>query len=236
MGTITINRQWRLSDNQYFQEETDKTQIVLHHTVGGSARSTFEYWQSNPDRIATAYIVERDGTIYEVFDPLYWAHHLGLKMPKNVTYNKRTIGIELASEGSLRSGTELNMRSPIAFDPNYLYAFDIDVPPFSHAKKLYHLYNDDVNGHKFFNAGIEWRDYMFFDAYDEPQVVATIALVNHLCEQFSIPKELIPNADKLEFDVSTLEHSGIITHANCRADKTDLSPAWDWQRLENGLV
>ena len=236
MPTISINRQWRLDSNQYFKEETNKTQIVLHHTVGGSALSTFKYWQSNPDRIATSYLVERDGTIYEVFDPLYWAFHLGLKLPKNILYNQRSIGIELASEGSLRTGNELNKKSnSTRFDINYLYAFDIDNPPFTYAKKLYHLYNDDVNGHKFFNAGTEWRDYMFFDSYDEPQIVATIALVKHLCEQFSIPKQLIPNEDKLEFDLATLDHSGIITHANCRTDKTDLNPAFDWQRLQDVL-
>jgi N-acetyl-anhydromuramyl-L-alanine amidase AmpD len=236
MGTITINRQLRLTDDQYFKEHTDKTNICLHHTVGGSAKSTFDYWQSNPDRIATPYIVERDGTIYEVFDPSYWAHHLGLKMPKNIVYNQRTIGIELASEGALRSGHELNTRlGQEKFDTAYLYAFDIDTPPFAHAKRLYHIFND---GDKFFDCGINFRDYGFFDLYDEPQTVATIALVNHLCEQFNIPKQLVPFTDKLAFDTSILTNnwSGVYTHVNVRADKSDLSPAWDWDRLQTSFV
>ena len=235
MGTITINRQLRLTDDQYFKEHTDKTNICLHHTVGGSAKSTFDYWQSNPDRIATAYIVERDGTIYEVFDPSYWAHHLGLKMAKNILYNQRTIGIELASEGALRTGHELNLQTnDDKFDENYLYAFDIDVKPFKNAKKLYHRFNDTS---KFYDSGIEFRGYMFFDVYDEPQTIATIALVNHLCEQFNIPKQLIPNADKFEFDTSILTNDwkGIYTHVNVRQDKSDLSTAWTWDRLQKSF-
>lgn len=234
MPTLTISRQWRLIDDQYFKDETNKTQIVLHHTVGGTARSTFEYWQGNPDRIATSYIIDRDGTIYEVFDPLYWAFHLGLKLPKNIIYNQCSIGIELASEGPLRSGKELNSQlTNGAFNVDYLYAFDIDVKPFKNAVKLYHLYNDQ---NKFFNCTVNFRGYGFFDLYDEPQIVSTIKLVKHLCEQFSIPRILIPNKDKLEFDLRTLDHKGIITHANCRKDKTDLSPAWDWDRFEKELT
>ena len=237
MGTITLNRQWRLTDNQYFKEHTDKINICLHHTVGGSARSTFNWWQSNPDRIATSYIIGRDGTIYEVFDPSYWAYHLGLKMAKNVLYNERTIGIELASEGALRSGKELNdinNSSRRSFDEEWLYAFDIYEPPFKNAKKLVPL----IDMSKYYQHIVDWRGFMFFDVYDEPQVIATIALVNHLCEQFNIPKQLIPNENKLAFDTAILTDnwSGIFTHANVRTDKTDLSPAWDWTRLNDGLI
>lgn len=235
MGNLTINRQLRLADNQYFKEETVKTNICLHHTVGGSAKSTFNYWQSNPDRVATSYLIERDGTIYEVFDPLYWAHHLGLKLPKNIIYNKRTIGIELASEGALRSGNELNILSKSKnFDDQYLYAFDIDIPPFNRAKKLYQLWDDKD---KYFECGLQFRGYSFFDKYEEAQINSTIKLIKHLCEQFSIPKKLIPNEDKFEFDVSILykDWCGIFTHANVRVDKSDLCPDWDWNRLLNEL-
>ena len=240
MGTPTINRTLRLTDEQYYKVETPKTNICLHHTVGGSAKSTFNYWQSTADHIATAYIIERDGTIYEVFDPKYWAHHLGLKMANNTLYNKRTIGIELASEGALRSGDELNEKLGQAkFDPKYLYAFDIDVSPFKNAKKLYHLLDDGKKYFDMLDLGLgAFRGYRWFDAYDEPQVVATIELVKYLCEQFNISKQLIPNPDKLAFDTSILTDnwSGIYTHVNVRADKSDLSPGWDWNRLKDGLV
>ena len=54
----------------------------------------------NPNRIATAYIVERDGTIFEVFDPRHWAFHLGLKGSQGQV-DRRSIGIEIASEWTI---------------------------------------------------------------------------------------------------------------------------------------
>ncbi len=59
---------------------------MLHHTAGGSARSTFNYWNGNATRIATAYIVERDGTIFEVFDP----RHLNLDSAAHATMPRRS--------------------------------------------------------------------------------------------------------------------------------------------------
>lgn len=228
METITINRQWRLTEDQYFPVETQKTNICLHHTVGGSAKSTFDYWQSTPDRIATSYLIERDGTIYEVFDPLYWAHHLGLKMPRNVIYNKRTIGIELAGEGGLKSGQELNIQSGTTkFDPEYLYAFNGN-------KKLYHLFNDK---NKFFDLPVKFRGYFYFDNYEDAQVDATCQLVKHLCAQFNIPKEIPVGPDQFRYDPQLLltNWAGIFTHTNVRADKSDLCPSWDWTYFQGKI-
>ena len=66
---------------------------------GGSARNAFDWWQTaQPQRIATAYLVERDGGVFEVFDPRFWAYHLGL-VGTGGRLDRRSIGIELASEG-----------------------------------------------------------------------------------------------------------------------------------------
>ena len=48
---------------QYYHEKQTKTHIFLHHTAGGSAASSVAHWNSKPDHIATAYIIDRDGTI-----------------------------------------------------------------------------------------------------------------------------------------------------------------------------
>lgn len=95
-----IDRTLRLPEGQFVQEERPKDLIALHHTVGASARSTFNFWRDTPARIATAYIVERDGTIHEVFDPRFWAFHLGLRNTGG-RVDQRSIGIEMASEGPL---------------------------------------------------------------------------------------------------------------------------------------
>src|SRR5205085_11648841 len=97
---MNVSTALRLPPDSYFPEKHQKDLVVLHHTVGGSAKSTFEYWRTDEQHIGTAYIVDRDGTIYEVFPPECSAYHLGLKTTREL--HKRSVGIEIASEGALR--------------------------------------------------------------------------------------------------------------------------------------
>lgn len=197
-----VDRSLRLSDAQYLQEAHPKDLIVLHHTAGGSARSTFRWWQEgDPKRIATAYVVERDGTILEVFDPRFWAFHLGLRGTGG-RVDRRCVGIELCSEGWLEEGEE------------GLRAFD---RPFE----------GQVHDH-----GSEWRGHRFFAAYTGEQVAAAIALVDHLCELFAVPRRT--PADHEGFDRALFDFRGIVGHHHVRADKTDLHPGFPWDRLVEG--
>jgi len=87
-----------LNDSQYYKEEHPKTQIYLHHTVSSTFHSTYMWWQETPDRVGTAYVVDKNGDIYETFNPEYWSWHLGLGKG---AYEKKSIGIELVCEGYL---------------------------------------------------------------------------------------------------------------------------------------
>jgi N-acetyl-anhydromuramyl-L-alanine amidase AmpD len=201
---MEIDRSLRLPDDQFYRDALPKRQIHLHHTVGGSAKSTYWWWLKDPKRIGCAYIIERGGLIYEVFDPQYWCHHLGLKTPDNRSANELSIGIELASEGALTKKGDL------------LYCFD---------------------GMRIFSGESvelpqEWRDYKYFDAYDEGQIISCIALVNYLCDRFCITKATI-NGDKNRFDLSLLKFSGVLSHCNVREDKTDVHPLFPFNRLFN---
>lgn len=99
-GIVKINQTIRLEKKDYIESETQKDLIVLHHTIGARALSTINYWKTDPRRIATAYIIERDGEVFEVFDPKFWAFHLGLEGSGGAV-DKRSVGIEIASEGGL---------------------------------------------------------------------------------------------------------------------------------------
>lgn len=194
-----VDRSLRLSDAQYLQEEHPKDLIVLHHTAGGSARSTFDWWQEgDPKRIATAYVVERDGTIFEVFGPRFWAFHLGLRGTGG-RVDRRSVGIELASEGWLeeRDGELLAFGRP---------------------------FEGEVYDH-----GSEWRGHRHFAAYTDDQVASAIALVDHLCELFAVPRRT--PAKHEGFDRALFEFQGIVGHHHVRADKTDLHPGFPWDRL-----
>lgn len=208
--TFTIDTSLRLTNEQYYKEETKKNLIVLHHTVGGSAKSTFNYWQGDPAHIATSYIVERDGTIFETFDPKYWAHHVGSKDPRNLAVNKRSIGIEIASEGSLIQNN------------GNLYCFGV-------------VSQRTLWSKPYVDLGRKWRDYQYFDIYDEAQLVSVIDLVQYLMGEFNIPKafpnNILPTLDNYTYDPSYLDHVGICGHAHLRADKSDVHPLFPWDKL-----
>jgi hypothetical protein len=56
-----------------FTMEIKKIGIVLHHIVGGTASSTLNWWKTYGQMVGTVYLIGRDKTVYEVFDPLGWA-------------------------------------------------------------------------------------------------------------------------------------------------------------------
>jgi N-acetyl-anhydromuramyl-L-alanine amidase AmpD len=88
-----------LKENQYYQGIYTKKYIILHHTAGGSAASSIGGWAATPEHIATPYVIDRDGTIYECYDPKYWAYSLGVK---GATFlEKAAIPIEIANYGAL---------------------------------------------------------------------------------------------------------------------------------------
>jgi len=88
-----------LKSDQYYPTAQKKTHIILHHTAGGSAASSVAGWAATPEHIATPYIIDRDGTIYETYSPEFWAYHLGVK---GATWlEKASIGIEICSYGQL---------------------------------------------------------------------------------------------------------------------------------------
>lgn len=203
-SSLAAVRNFRLSHSQYFPEAHPKDLIVLHHTVGGTAFSTYNWWQNNDrKRIATAFIVERDGTIYEVFDPRYWAYHLGLSGTGG-RVDRRSIGIEMASEGGLKeqNGT--------------LYKFDRVNPQ--------HVFQGEPYDH-----GSPWRGYRYFAAYTPEQTDAVIQLTNHLCDTFSVPRRT--PTDHLSFDDDLYDYRGVIGHHHVRRDKSDVHPGFDWNRL-----
>lgn len=199
----------RLPADEHYQEVHPKRQIVIHHTVGGSAKSTFNWWLADRNKsgeilkVGTAYIIERDGTIYEVFDPRYWAHHLGLKHRDNTRLNQQSIGIELASEGPLiMTGDAL---------------FDVFGKPYKHDNYI--------------QLALPWRGYAYFDEYDEPQLKSAFDLVAHLCDRFQIPGRTIVPEDAAEYKPEYLEMAGVIGHCNIRPDKSDPHPLFPWADL-----
>jgi len=206
---IKFSKKYTLPDDQYFHNGSKKTGIALHHTVGGTASSTLNWWKTDGQMVGTAFLIGRDGKIYEVFDPEGWAWQFGLKWSseEKIKFEKRFIGIEIASEGGLiKSGGKL-------------YCFD--------------RISDKTrkNEDEAFDYGEDYRGYRYFDKYETAQIDSLIELVNYLCETFKIPKKL-PKKYLDYYGKDLIDFEGIIGHTMVRADKSDPAPDKNfWQRI-----
>ncbi|HLB37179.1 MAG TPA: N-acetylmuramoyl-L-alanine amidase [Gemmatimonadales bacterium] len=213
---VQVDRSLRLPESEYFASHQAKSGIALHHTVCDEARTTLEIWRQDsagggtPKRVATAYVLDRDGTIYEAFDPACWAWQFGLAWPRDqrIRFEQRFIGIEITSEGGL---TEQDGK---------LYAYD-----------LVHPLMEKPPGEAF-ACGTPYRGYGWFDRYEPAQLDALGRLVDDLCGRFSIPR-VYPDKPFVYYGEALAAFEGVIGHAMVRSDKSD--PAPDprvWKTLE----
>ena len=209
---IPINRTTLvLPSKEYFPEPVAKDLIILHFTAGRNARGAFDTWMNNPDHVATAYIVDTDGTIYELFDPTFWAFHLGVK-GSGGAHDRRSVGIEIANVGPLK---------PSPGDPSQLNWW-----PNDWGTRWCRMDEQD----RYLRA--TYRRIDFFAPFPEPQVESVARLVHHLCERFHIPKTVPSTSRREECDLSFFgSYQGVATHQNFRQDKWDIGPAFDWNRL-----
>lgn len=215
MTTPTIDRRkYRLSDGQYMKTVRPKSLIALHHTAGGSLGSTFKWWdEGDPRRIGTAFLMDRDGTAYEIFDPKFWAWHLGVK---DIEIEKRSIGIEICNWGQL---TEKD---------GHLYTWsgknlgDVEVL---------------VRNAKVVHFATPWRGGEWYEAYTQDQIDGVCNLVPYLCEKYEIPKAL-PAKRNLTRDADLpkwIDYRGVLHHAMLRKDKSDLTPNFVFEELGRAM-
>lgn len=209
------NTTYVLPDTQYVHQASEKTGIVLHHTVSRSVASVYDWWNEKNDRkvtrVGTSYVIGEDGTIYSFFPDEMWAWHLGAGVPTED--EARTIGIEIVSEGGL-----------VPVD-GQTYAF------WNPRTKKGVPHNVDV-----VDLGKIWRGYRYFDGYSAAQISSVIVLLDYLCDKHNIPRKVHKNL--WDYNASIKKFQGIFTHAQVRSDKTDVHPMFPivdiakWCRLE----
>ena len=192
---------------QYYKEQTNKKQIVLHHTVSGrGVAGDINWWKQTPQRIATCVIVEWNGDIYQLFSSKYWAHHLGTKVSNNTALNKASIGIEIDSWGGLVK--ENRAWFPALWDSNLKkYVPNKKVNPIENVVKY-------SNGYKGFYG---------FEKYTDEQIESVRKLLVYWGDLYNIPLQY----NETMFDVSSAAlsgKSGVWSHTSFRADKSDIHP------------
>jgi hypothetical protein len=213
---IKVNRGLALPTSEYFAEPQVKSGIVLHHTVCDDADTTVRLWRTDqtadgkPRHVATAYVIDWDGTVFELFDPAHWAFSLGLPWPsrQRVAFEKRFIGIEITSAGGL---TEHEGR---------LYAYGLIAPEFERLPAAA------------FECTAPYRGFRWFDRYRPEQLQALGGLVDDLCDRFAIER-VYPEQPFLYYGEKLESFRGVIGHAMVREDKSDPTPDPElWQTLE----
>ena len=189
---------------QYFQRAYNKNQIVLHHTVSsGSAKSVINYWKSDKRRVATPYIIDRQGVIYQLFDDSYYAGHVGnvtrtarrLNLPYR-NCSKNSIGIELINLGPLFKTSE----------------------GFTDVYKRKYKDSDIV----YYENG--FRSYKYFQKYTDEQIAATMELIKMISAKHDIPLDVnLENFKTISKD-AIKGVAGIYSHISYRVDKSDVHP------------
>lgn len=209
-------KQVRNFEGQFVREETPKTQIVLHHTVSGEgAEGDLSWWKQTRSRIATAIVIDRDGTIYQCFSTKYWAYHIGPVSSSFRTidqpYRKcdpNTIGVELDSWGPL-----------LKQDGKYFPA------RWSPEKKRYEPW---------FRAGEVWADkvveyerpfrgFKYYEKYTKKQLQSLEELIRYWNQYWKIPVDYNPGMWELS-SAALIGKPGIYTHVSYRSDKSDCHP------------
>lgn len=187
-----------LRENQFFARTFKKRQIVLHHTASSDVVANVVHgWNASAERIGTAFIIDRQGKVYQTFPEECWAWHLGMKHPRNTIANQLSIGIELTNWGFLTQ----------------------------QMGKFFNYVGRELPTNEVYIYSIPFRGSQFFQKYTDLQLEALKTLINHLTLKYNIPTDY-QGFDNL-FKVSNKAiagQKGIFTHCSFRADKSDLHP------------
>jgi len=191
-------------NDQYVRKQSDKKQIVLHHTVSGQGvNGDIAWWRQTTQRIGTQIIVDWEGKIYQCFSSKYWAYHLGAG---NYKLDKHSIGIEIDSWGGLVK----HNRSwyPAKWDKkNKKYIANLAHKPIKNVQK--------------YPKG--FRGFYGYEKYTDKQIEAVRKLLVYWNEQYDIPLDY--NEDMFDVSDKALDgQDGVWTHVSFREDKSDCHP------------
>ena len=103
---MKINKtKFRLTEDNFFPIKSPKNKIVLRNSSTKDMKF-FNGWllrRNGTYKKVTPYTIDRDGKIYEHYDPTYYSEFMGTK-----SLDKETIGITLVNQGWLKKDSLTN--------------------------------------------------------------------------------------------------------------------------------
>ena len=201
-------------DKSYFyQEETSKKKIILHFTMGYLKGDIATLTTSH---VSVPFVIGRSGLIYNLFASKYWSYHLGPGASGgNRAMSRECIGIEISNIGPLKL---LGNNLATTYRDSDIYCSLDETQYFSYLAEAY-------------------REHNYYASFTDAQYESVILLIRFLCSKYNIPKSFLNQPERFETmaDSEFANFSGILSHVNCRKDKTDIGPAFDWQRIIDGV-
>ncbi len=193
-----------LTRGQYLTQQYEKKSAFLHHTVSTNAMSAWRWWNTTPQRVGTPFIIDRDGSIIECFDPKMWAYHLGIVGDDNF-HEKHSINIEFAAAGPLRYEDKEFRFYPLW--PN----------------KLRYTVIPEEEVHSFKKP---WKGFEHWHIYTEDQIEAMSWLLGRLALDFPSLNYENDFEKVFDYDESVIKDhkAGLWAHCTVREDKSDIFP------------
>jgi len=193
----------------YYQEETAKKKIALHFTMGYLKG---DIGTLTKQHVSVPFVVGRNGVIYNLFASKYWSYHLGPgAVGGNTAMSKECIGIEISNIGPLK---KIGNNLVTTYSDQDIYC-SLDETQY------------------FTKLNPKYRGYEYYATYTSAQYEAISKLIKFLCAKYNIPKNFLNEPERYEIMTEPVFKSfnGIVSHVNCRIDKVDIGPAFDWNKI-----
>jgi N-acetyl-anhydromuramyl-L-alanine amidase AmpD len=188
--------------SHFYHDKVKKSYVCIHATAGVLHGDIGTLGQKDK-KLSTQFVVARDGTIYQLFSTDYWSYHLGSSASGgNTVMSKSSIAIEMSNLGPLKM---VGDKLVDAYGKDYCSADEVDA-----------------------YVEASYRGYKYFATYTAAQIASTSILVDALCEKHGLKKSF--PKDPLAWSAAKPATS-IFGHQNCRKDKLDPGPAFDWKDL-----
>ena len=212
-----------LKKGEYFEDETKKEYIFLHHTAGwNNPYQVIDSWSNDTrGKIATEFVVgginfknndlTYNGMALKCFPKNNHAYHLG-GAPINGKMHQGSVGIEICNFGW------------VSLQEKKFLTYTGAEMPASHVVRL----------------KSKFRGYEYYHKYTEKQIAKVEQLIKYESALHGIDSSIgLPTMikkfgakafDKYD-DIVAGKVKGILSHTNVRSDKTDLSPQPDMMEM-----
>lgn len=194
-------------ENQYVRRITNKNQVVIHHTVSGKGvEGDIGWWLSQPERIATHFIIDWTGKIHQNYSTRYWGYHLGCG---NAQLDAGSIAIEIDSWGALMKDDKGLFR-PVRLDKKTgIY----------YPNKRFRSVSED----RVFELNEPFRGFTYFEKYTKEALESLRRLLVYCNETYNIPLDY---TDKIwdYYEKAMQGEAGVFSHTSYRKDKSDVYP------------